>query len=470
MKWSSFLFLSFFYFTQGFADPIPQLTLQDAVFLALRYNISIKNNELDRTIQKYDLALAYHGFEPQFSLTGSTHYENNKSNGMNTVTESYSLTPKASLKTELGTDLSLTMNNGYDGAHYGQGASLEIIQPLLRGFGPEIAKRELFNAVDQEKINQLNLKKTVTSQIKEVITKYRQLLLGYNGLRISKLSLQDSISNAKKTAIEMKAGQLSGLDILQYQSNISQQQLTVSQAENQLIQDQNNLLNVIGLHSDFQFTIPHNIEVKLIKLPSYQEALQTALRNNIDYQIALIKIKTIERNLQKAQDDARWKLNLKANLGSGAANTAGTAGSIFDGANNSKSIGLELEVPIDKLKLNRNIAEAKINLQKERMELAQKQRTIELDVATNLNNLQAKEQQIRLAIASRDINAKVLAAEKKKLEYGRTDVFRVNILQRNFIDSEQTIVQNQINYLNALIDLQALLGTLLDEWKIRIRY
>ena len=82
MKWSSFLFLSFFYFTQGFADPIPQLTLQDAVFLALRYNISIKNNELDHTIQKYDLALAYHGFEPQFSLTGSTHYENNKSNGM----------------------------------------------------------------------------------------------------------------------------------------------------------------------------------------------------------------------------------------------------------------------------------------------------------------------------------------------------------------------------------------------------
>ena len=469
MKRLFLLGLSFFYFTQGFAETTPQLTLQDAVFLALRYNISIKNNELDRTVQKYDLTLAYHGFEPQFSLTGSTSYENNKSNNVSTITESYSLEPKASLKTGLGTEISLSMKNSYDGINYGQSASLELTQPLLRGFGPAIAKYSLLNAIDQEKINQLNLKTTVTNQIKEVITRYRQLLLDYNSLRISKLSLQNSLRDAQKATLEMKAGQLSGLDILQSQSIIPRQQLEVSQAENQLLQDKNNLLNTIGLRSDFQFTIPHNIEVNILKLPSYQTAVQTALRNNMDYQIALINLKTSERNLQKAQDDARWKLDLKASVGSGSSGTGGGAGGIFDGANNSRGIGLNLEIPLDKLKLNRDIAAAKINLQKERMELSQKQRAIELSVATQLDNLRAKEQQIQLAIASRDINAKVLAAERKKLEYGRTDVFRVNILQRDFIDSEQAIVQHQINYLNALIELQALLGTLLDEWKIQIR-
>lgn len=470
MKRFFLLSLSFFYFTQGFAETALQLTLQDAVFLALRYNISIKNNELDRTLQKYDLALAYHGFEPQFSLTGSASYDNNKSNNVSTITESYGLEPKATLKTGLGTDVALTMKNNYDGTYYSQTTSLELTQPLLRGFGPAIAKYSLLNALDQEKINQLNLKTTVANQIKEVIIRYRQLLLEYNSLRISKLSLENSLKDAQRAALEVKAGQLSGLDILQSQSNIPRQQLEVSQAENQLLQDKNNLLNVIGLRSDFQFTIPHNIEVNIVKLPSYHMAVQTALRNNIDYQIALINLKTTERNLQKAQDDARWKLDLKASLGSGSTNTVGSSASIFDSANNTKGIGLNLEIPIDKLKLNRDIAAAKINLQKERMELAQKQRVIELNVATQLNNLRAKEQQIQLAIASRNINAKVLAAERKKLEYGRTDVFRVNILQRDFIDSEQAIVQYQIHYLNALIELQSLLGTLLDEWKIQIRY
>jgi len=452
------------------AEPPAILSLPDAVFLALRYNISIKSAELDRTVQKFDLALAYHGFEPQYSLSGSTNYTNSKANGVNSITESYALTPKASLKTGLGTEVNLTMNNGFDGYNYGQSASLDITQPLLRGFGPAIAKLALFNAIDQEKIYQLSLKRLVTEQVKSVITKYRQLLLDYNSLRISKLSLQDSIDRTRRTEIEVKSGQMPGLDLLQSQASVPRQQLAVTQAENQLSQDQNDLLNLIGLQPDFKFTIPHDIEIKLVKPPSYEEAVKTALANNIDYQINKLNLKVTERALQKAEDNARWKLDLKANLGSGSIGTSGSAGSIFDGANNTRSIGLNLEIPLEKLQLNKDIAAAKINLQKAHMALAQQERSIQLEVINKLNDLKNRQQQIQLAIASRDINAKVLNAEQIKLTHGRTPVFQVNLQQRDLIESEQQIVQNQISYLNALVELQALLGTLLDEWEIKIRY
>lgn len=453
-----------------FAEPIPELTLREAVYLALRYNINIQSAELDRTVQKFDLALAYHGFEPQFSLTGATEYTVSKANGVKTVTESYNLTPKAKLKTALGSEISLAMNNAYDDSSYNQGATLEVTQPLLRGFGPTIARYALLNAIDQEKINQLNLKRLVTDQVRLIIIKYRQLLLDYNNVRINQLSLQNTIDRTKKTEVEVKAGRLPGLEVLQSQSSIPRQQLAVSQAENQLAQDKNDLLNSIGLRPDFQFTIPNIIEVKITKLPELKEAIRTALQNNMEYQTALLNIKTAERALQKAQDDARWRLDLKAGVGTGSTVNAATGGNIFDSANNSKNVGINLEIPLDRMRLDREIAASKISLQKAHMALAQLRRSIELDVASKLNNIKAQEQQIQLAIASRDINVKVLNAEQKKLTYGRSSTFQVNILQRDLIDSEQQIVQSQINYLNALVELQSLLGTLLNEWEISIRY
>jgi outer membrane protein TolC len=469
MKRFCLLLLSLFYIAQGLAKPIPLLTLQEAVFLALRYNINIQNSELDRTVQKFDLALAYHEFEPQFFLTGSTAYNETKTNGVKGYSESYNLTPSAKLKTALGTDVSLIMHNNYDGTVYGQGAGLDITQPLLRGFGPDIAQYNLLNAIDQEKINKLQLKNMVTTQIQSVISGYRQLLLDYNNLRINKIFLQDSIARTKKSEVEEKIGRISGLDLLQIKSSIPQQQLSVSQAENQLVRDKNTLLDLIGLQPDFEFNIPQNIEVKTIKPPSFNECVQIALKNNTSYQIAALNIKTAERALHKAQDEARWKLDLKANLNSGTAG-AGSTSNLFDRDNYGKTIGLNLEVPLDTLAIKRNIASNKIALQKSRIALVQRQREIELEVANKLFNLKAQEQQIQLAIIARDNTAKLLAAEQKKLQYGRASAFQLNSYQNNLITDEQRVVQSQINYLNALIDLQTLLGTLLDEWKIEIRY
>lgn len=464
------LILCFCYLSQApAAEPITQLTLHDAVFLALRYNITIQSSELDRIVQKFDLALAKHGFEPQYSLTGETNYIDSKTNGTKSITESYTLTPKASLKTAYGTELSTTLNNQYDGSTYSQGASLNITQPLLRGFGSTIAQFDLYNAEDQERLNRLNLKRVITEQIKDVITKYRQLLLDYNDLRITKLSLQERINELKRTEIEVKAGRRAGLDVLQSQANIPQQQLSVSQTQNQLAQDKNKLLQAIGLHSDFQFTIPQSIDIQIVKPPSHKICMQTALSNNVDYQIALINLKLAERTLIKARDEARWKLNLQANVSTGAA-AAGSSASLFDSANNSKSVGLNLEVPLDKLATDRNIAEKKIGVQKAQIALAQQQRAIELSITDLLNNLTAQAQQIQLAITSRNINAKVLDAEQKKLKYGRSSTFQINILQRELLESELQIISNQINYLNTLVELQSILGTLLDEWQIQIRY
>jgi hypothetical protein len=51
------------------------LHLREAILLALRYNPNIRNAELDRIIQRYQLRLAYNEFELQYALAGSAAIE-----------------------------------------------------------------------------------------------------------------------------------------------------------------------------------------------------------------------------------------------------------------------------------------------------------------------------------------------------------------------------------------------------------
>jgi outer membrane protein TolC len=469
MKRLSIFFLVLSFLPTTYAAKVPQLSLQEAIFLALRYNVSIKNAELDRVVQKYNLALAYHGFVPHLNtLTGSTNYNETKTNGIKSYGESYGLTPSASVKTALGTDITANMDNSYDGTRYSQGVTLNITQPLLRGFGPDIAQIPLLNAIDQEKINRIALKGTVTETIKSVITKYYDVLKDYNSLKLSKLSLQNSVDRLKEAEVKEKIGRLSGLDLLQTRTNIPRDQLSVSAAESQLVQDKNNFLNTIGLQSDFVFTIPQTIKVDIIKAPSFAECVNTALNNNIAYQRKLLEIKRTERSLREVEDKARWKLDLTAKVTSGASSNPNAMA--FDGENNNKSVGLSLEIPLDRLQIKHDIADSKIALHKARIDLAQAKREIELNIANRLDRLKSAEQQIQLAITSRDYYAKLLAVEQKKLELGRASVFQLNSFQRDYVNYEQQVINNQIAYLNALVDLQDYLGTLLNEWRIAIRY
>jgi outer membrane protein TolC len=111
------------------------LSMQEAILLALRYNPDIQNAELDRIIQRYQLRQAYNEFELQFALAGSANFERNHFSDVGS-SNSHSLlaTPEVSLKTKLGTRLALRMDNNvatYDS--YNPVLNFSITQPLLRG-------------------------------------------------------------------------------------------------------------------------------------------------------------------------------------------------------------------------------------------------------------------------------------------------------------------------------------------------
>src|ERR1700678_1930172 len=61
------------------------LTLSDAIYLALRYNPNVRNAEIQRVIDKFNLRLAKYSYELQYALTGNINYSNESIAGIHST-------------------------------------------------------------------------------------------------------------------------------------------------------------------------------------------------------------------------------------------------------------------------------------------------------------------------------------------------------------------------------------------------
>ena len=124
------------------------LTLKDAILLALRYNPNIQNAELDRIIQRYQLRLANNEFELQYAIGGQALIEQTRYSGVGQSTNrSAFVTPELGYTNRWGGTASLKMDNTLQSeGNYNPLVNFNISQPLLRGFGKDIAEAGLKNA------------------------------------------------------------------------------------------------------------------------------------------------------------------------------------------------------------------------------------------------------------------------------------------------------------------------------------
>lgn len=453
--------------------PAKELTLREAVLLSLRYNPAVQDAELQRIIDKFSLRTAQWQFELQYALTGSANYTNTRSNGTTTETQSYNLTPSASLETPVGGTINVNMPNNSDGTYYNPQVAVSINQPLMRGYGTEVAQAALYDAYEREKINKLTMKGTIINTITQVINDYRQVVQNQNNLKIQQLALKDAIAKVNQNKIRIKAGVMAENENVQYESQIAIYESAVVQAENSVAQSILTLLNDIGLSPDTKVNISNDISLGNEKIPSLEESKCLALQNDVGYQTSLINQKINERALLVAIDSARAELNLSLDYttggGTGGGQNAGIE-SLFNGANNSTSATLNLSVPIDDLTLEQSIINAKIALKKDVVNIRAAKWKLEASVMTALTNLKLQKEQIEYDKRARDLAQQSVDVAEKKLQYGRVSGFEVTSLLTTLNNANVTLLNTEIAYLTSLNNFHQLLGITPDVWHIKIRY
>ena len=452
------------------------LSIKEAILLALRYNPNIQSAELDRIIQRYQLRLAHNEFELQYALGATGMVTNASYSGVGSAsTKSYFATPEFNIKSKLGTQASLKMDNNVavDG-NYNPLLNFSFTQPLLRGFGQTVNEAGLLDAMDNDWLNKLSLQQSVIDQVTQVITVYRALILSGNNLQTQQRQLAEAHKTYDMNEKKIAAGQLEPTANVQQSYQIESLNLMTEQAENDFKTTAQDLLQAVGLDPDMRLAVPNDVSLERIIIPDMNDSVTRALEHNVQYLALKIALRADERAYTVAQNQQLWQLDLTANVQAGTVtgvdSNSGGFRRMYSGNSVTESAGVTLTVPLHDISRRSALIAAKVRLEKDRLSLIAAKRALVTTIKNTITTIQSLAKRYELACRQVDLAAKSYALEKKKQQAGIASALDVNNTQNQWIQAQMGLIGAKIAYLNQLSALQRLLGTTLDDWQIKLRY
>ena len=427
-------------------------------------------------MQYYQLRLANNEFELQYALGASGTIEKSTYNGVGSdISRSFIASPEFNLKNKYGTQTSVSIDNNVGANNnYNPVLNLTVTQPLLRGFGRSANEAGLLDAQDNEWLNKLNLQQSVVDQITQVITSYRNLILSANNIQNQRLQLKESQKSYETNEKRIKAGQLEPTGNIQQSYQIESLSLMVEQGENEFNMASQDLLQSIGLDPDMHLSVPSDVTLKKITVPNLQQSIETALNHNVQYLAQKMAIRADERAYQVAKNQQLWQLDASGSVQSGTVNDVtglnnGIKG-IFNGNNTTEAARLTLTIPLHDLSRRSQLINAKIRLEKDRINLIAAKRALITNITNTVRTIESVAKRYELAQKQVRLAEQSYSLEKKKLQAGISTSLDVNNTQNQLLQAQSGLIGAKIAYLNQLSTLQRILGTTLDSWDIKLRY
>ena len=424
-----------------------ELTLDDAIRLALRNNRSLLDARLDRTLEEFALDVAGDRYRPTASITSSVDAARDR----DTETD---LSTTANIRVPTGGEFTLGWRKPLAGG--GGNYSLEFSQPLLKGFGIDVDTAPLRTARIREKIDILHFRDAVAGVIDSTIRNWRNLIRSNRQLEIAEASLERARNQLKVNRALIEAGQMAEREVLQSEAEIANRELSLVEARNALIDANFQLIDTLDIDSASSIRpletprdrrvapgVAEGIEVALSKAPDYLEAL-------LDADIARIALKV-------AEDGRLWDLSLDTR-----ARRDNSGGPIdYDAL-------LSLTVPLWDRSPRQTWMEARARVRKAERGLVERRQKIAIDVRQAVYNVEVGLRRIELARQALALTQQKLEIERSKLRQGLSSAFQLSQFEEDLVAAQNAEVDAVISYENALTSLDRTLGTTLETWDVRV--
>lgn len=457
------------------ANEIP-LTLEEAILLSVRDNPNVQSSRLSYVSDKFNYYVQQWQFKPHYSLQASVGFNRARASGNPYInSQNNNLQPAVSWLSPIGTQVSLAATNNRNG-HYNPGLSFQVSQPLLRGFGRAIVETALNNACDSLYIARLNIEGVLRTTVTNVVNAYLDIVTAQKTITIDEDALKRAELSVVQTKLFIKAGRKAGNELITVQANVAGAKTQLENDKNNLRQTRYALLTAMGIdpNSPIEFS-PLNIPKLIAKyhLPSLDSVKKLILENDIQYQTDQRTLYgSTTRSLLTAEDNTRWQLNFNVNAitGNGAGGGFNSGfNSLVNGQNLSQSVGLTLQIPIDDQIAKQSVANAKIALQRAKLALLQEKWSKETSAINGWNLVISAKRALRYAEDAEKLQEKTYHISNQKYLHGLIDSLEWQSAQVQLIQSQQTLLNAQISYLKALVNLDLLIGNTLRTWQVRVR-
>lgn len=435
------------------AEPLT-VDLRSALLLAARHSRTYQNDR--ETLYRSALAL----------LQTSHQWDANVSNSLASVLRRDLAAPDTSLTGDASVGLSqkflsgatLTTRLAFNSIRYVAGdrhvdlstlASASLVQPLLGGRGPEIARESLTQA-----------ERNLIYALRTFVRQRKSLLIGVADAYYGVLSAQDSMEIARqnyetlKSSRERSEGMAEAGRVPQFQvDQARQQELTASASlisrQESFQSARDSLKRVLGLPLDMQIEVDRAELQKLAdaELPNppmtSEEARDYALAHRLDLIAQRDQLADAQRASHIAADNLRARLDLTLSGNASSPTDSQLRAIAWD--QGSYAVGVDAELPFDKT--DEFIAYKRALIEEARQERAVDERidSITADLRSVWRGLTSSRQNITIQRVS------VTLAEQRidNMEL-LFDAGRINI--RDLLDARNDLISARNQYTAAIVD------------------
>ncbi len=484
------------------------LSLEDCVLRALKNNLSVQVQVLNPELAIENLSRANEKFVPSLSMTY---------NKQDTEAASYSwIDASGSVITKAGTynfgmseslpfggTLGITLNNSRNDSNqkfqtinprYSSTLRFNFSQPLLRGFGLDLSRREILIARNNLDISEVQFEQTLADTIYNVEEAYWNLAYTIDNLEVRRQSLRLAQDLLEKNQRSVEVGTLAPMEILSAKAEVATREADIIQAEAQVKNAEDRLRTILN------FTpaeVPEG-SIVLKDKPSVgerkigaDEALAVALQMRPELRASRLGLKTENLNVSYARNQNLPDLSLSASYWSPGVSgdqivylnndpLTGVVLRIIPGGGSAAlkdatgfkyqnwSVGLTLSVPIGSVLSRAQYAQAKLNLQQALIEVKNQEQQVTLEVRTAVRSVDSNYKRIQAYRVARELAEQKLAAEEEKLKVGLSTNFMVLSYQRDLSNARSNELQSIVAYNVSLALLDQALGTSLQAKNLRI--
>lgn len=474
--------------------PVRQLSIDEAVKLALENNLGLEVERLNPQIEQESIAQARAAYLPTVSFgvqkTGNTSQpqsfiEGNQPFSSDGISSRFTFTqnsvPWSNAQVSATWQGSRTTTSVFAppfNPRLGASFNVTATQPLLRDFLVNPVKNQVQQAVLARQIADISLRQRVVGTERQVRQAYWNLVGAIERLDVARQNLDLSNEQLRANRVRVEVGTMAPIDIIAAQAEVAGNEEAVITAEASIRSAEDNLRTLIFDPDSPDFwtaRIEPTNEPQLQPMEvNVASAVRTALESRTDIVSARRQLQISDLNLKLSKNQTMPDLSLQASMtGTASGGTQfeydfgsdiptnisersfrDTLGDVFGFVYPNWSVGAQFSYPLGKAAAEANHARATLQRQQADTQLKQLELGITQEVRQAARNVQTNYQRVQTTRVARDLAEQRLAAQQKRFDVGLSTLFELTQAQRDVVLQRNNELNAVIDYNQALVDFQ----------------
>ncbi|MEW6213792.1 MAG: TolC family protein [Nitrospirota bacterium] len=459
-----------------FAGEKIELTLKEAIDIALKENLSLMDERQNLHISEADIKVKEGEFDPKLKLQVSESYEKRRTPFyyyLVEVREERTVIAEAGIEGKVNTGATYELkwtNERFKGPqtfltinpYYTSELTLTVSQSLLKGMGKEIQESNLNIAKNNLEISKLRLDDRASQVISDTTKAYWDFLSARDELEVAELSLRLARNLFDEAKVRIEAGVLAPVEIYKAEAEVALREEALLRAK-KLVSDAEDRLRVtMNLKEWHKEIVPVEKPPEPSELPSVESTLNTALSKRKDLRQASIekRNKGILRKFYENQQLPDLSIFGSTGLNGLNGNYSDSLDKLSSGRYYSWQAGLSLSLPIENRTAKGNMLKAKYDEEKADISFKVLEQKIITEIREACRSLQLASESITATKKTRIASEKRLEAEEGRFRVGMATMNDVLKFQEEYTRSISSEKKARIDYAKAIVELERVKGTL----------